>query len=226
MTAIMLANTVADCELQRKFTRFDFDHGIHIPTVDADSVRIIEGRAVISARHVSAHEKLLQSLRGADRLTLRKLFHTLSPPAMDSLAGEFDAELLNQGGPILNLLTERLFAMHGNWMGKAFKPVCENTGVGYNYFESGGKAVHKLLMTTAIEKSTLDEGMSLKISYKTKNRGPISWLFGEVRQVTPNVMLGTGIFGPAVGSRDVSRRKIPFLLVGPCRSYQYLAPQG
>ena len=78
-------------------------------------------------------------------------------------------------------------------------------------------------MHTQITESALDPGLCLRISYRGKNEGIVEGLTGEVRQVTTNVMIGIGVFGPRIGGRDLWRRKIPFLMVGPRRSFQHAA---
>ncbi len=133
-----------------------FGSTLRVTSDDRNSFRIIEGRVSISAQPRPKHETVLASLRASDRLTIRKLFHTLAPPRMELLAGEYDAELLKQGGPFHDLITELAFGIYGSWMGKAFHPKNANKGVGYNCFQSNGTIVRKLPMDTAIEASTLD----------------------------------------------------------------------
>lgn len=197
----------------------EFDHGIQIPSDEEARVHFVDGELADPAGSVE-HLRLLQALRETDRLGLRKLFHTLEPPQMDCLVGEYDAELLSQGGPISRLVTGRAFGIHGDWFGKAFYAISDSKGVGYNCFRSSDVVLRKLHMDTAIRTSTMDSGRSLMIRYHAKNKGIIRWLYGEIRQITPNVMLGIGVFGPRIGRRDICRRKIPFVLVGPCRDYQ------
>ncbi len=184
-----------------------------------NQARIFDGLLLLSAEQLADHECVLKWLRESDRLNLRRLFHTLPPPRIDSLDGEYDAELLSQGGPILRVVTSGLFGMHGRWLGKAFRPVGEDVGEGYNYFHSRGSIVHRMPMDTSISTSSLDDQPSMKLSYRTRNRGLIRQLVGELRQVTPKILLGVGLFGPTIARRDVYRRKIPFILVGPCRQY-------
>jgi len=177
---------------------------------DPAKIRIVEGRISIPAPIT------LQVLRESDRPTLKEMFRKLRPPQTNVLIGEYDAELLDQGGRLSNLLTGYVFGLHGSWIGKAFAPLSKTVGIGYNCFESDGTVVRKLCMDTSIEASKLDNGLSLVIRYQAKNGGLISRLFGEIRQITPNLMLGIGVY-PTFSHR----RKIPFVLSGPCRPYQY-----
>ncbi len=168
----------------------------------------------------SAEQRVLDWFRGAERSAVRHEFRSLPPPQMDRLEGEFEAELLDQAGRFCNLLTRGIFASYGQWIGKAFRPLGDNVGVGYNFFQDGPKTVPSLLMDWRIAKSTLDDGQSLIINYRERNRGIIRWLTGELREAHPRIWVGIGTFGPKLGRRDAWRRRIPFLLVGPCRPYQ------
>ncbi len=165
-------------------------------------------------------EACLETLRSTDRVGLKKMFRDLKPPQMETFSGEFDAELLEQGGRVASLLTRSAFGVYGPWIGKAFKPLSATSGTGYNCFRYGDKIMPKLPMDTVIADSRLSRGKSLIINYRAKNSGVVRWLIGELRVVVPTVILGFGAFGPQVGARDVWRRKIPFVLVGPMRSYQ------
>ena len=181
-------------------------------------IRIVQGRVSISPE-LNSRADILQSLHGLDRVKIRYLFSALAPPKMESLAGEYDAELLDQGGYLITRLTRLAFGMHGSWRGKAFCPVNATQGVGYNVFRSTGPTVRKLPMDTFFDQSMLDDRQSLVIRYQAKNQGLITQLFGEVRQLTPDVMLGIGIFDPTLGRVHALRRYVPFVMVGPCRPY-------
>jgi hypothetical protein len=184
-------------------------------------VKVVEGRIRAAADLCCQHHAQLQWLREADRLSIRKLFHTLPAPQLKSLSGEYDAELLDQGGALSRMLTKRVFGMHGTWLGKAFHGLNELRGVGYNFFRAGERVIQKLPMDLRIQTSTMDDQPSLQLCYGAKNRGLIRGLCGEVRQVTPHILLGIGVFGPILGKRDILRRKIPFVLAGPCRPFQH-----
>jgi hypothetical protein len=162
--------------------------------------------------------EVLRWLGDGDRLSLRRIFHGSSVPALSEMSGDFDAQLLNQGGILSSLLVRRVFGSHGAWMGKCFRPLSETTGIGHNFFWHEGRIVRKLPMETEITTSSLDDGQVMVLDYRARNRGPIRYLRGEVRQVIPGILLGMGIFGVRLGRRDRWRRKIPFIMVGPRRS--------
>jgi hypothetical protein len=165
----------------------------------------------------------LEQLRSLTRRELIFLFRTLQPPEMRQFEGEFDSELLHQGGPASTRITRAIFGLGGPWTGKAFSAVSDTEGVGYNCFRDERRAEFKLPMRTEVTNSRLDQGRSLIIDYSTMNRGMIRFLKGEVREVVPTVMLGFGAFGPKIGARDRWRRKIPFVMIGPRRAYQVMA---
>lgn len=165
----------------------------------------------------------LNRLRAMTRRELILLFRPLAPPSMREFEGEYDSELLHQGSPTSDRITRAIFGLGGPWTGKAFAPVSDTKGVGYNCFRNQGQATFKLPMQTEIAPSKLEHGRSLIINYAGMNRGLIRYLKGEVREVIPTVMLGFGTFGPKIGARDRWRRKIPFVMIGPRRAYQVTA---
>lgn len=163
----------------------------------------------------------LRDLRTSDRRYLKCVFRDCQPPDMRAMQGEFEAELLHQGGRVNAWVTRLFFCSQGKWVGKAFRPTGADTGVGYNCMLQDQRIVARLPMDTRVADSSLDSGRSMIISYRARNWGLICGLLGEVRQVIPGVLLGMGLFGPKFGRRDIFRRKIPFVMVGPVRPYQF-----
>lgn len=161
-----------------------------------------------------------RKLREASRVELRELFRNSPAPDIMSVRGEFEAELLDQGGAAAQRLTSAVFSMRGNWLGKAFHPISETRGVGYNTFIKNGEIIPKLPMDTTLQPSTFEDGDSMIIRYNERHSGLIRWLVGELREVAPSVLLGIGLYGPQWGPTGKSQRKIPFMLVGPTRDYQ------
>ena len=192
----------------------------HIPF----GTNVIDDRLpAIGLKKNDEHERVVCAIRNTHRSNLKQMFCALSPPRMESLVGEYDAELLDQGGLVRNALTRSIFAMKGTWLGKAFQPLGMSEGVGYNLFRTHGTVVRRLPMDTTITKSILDDRYSLQISYDAKSQGLVRGLVGEIRQVTTNVLFGIGVFGPSPGIRKTWGRKIPFLLIGPNRRYQRIS---
>ena len=75
-------------------------------------------------------EQYLKELRTQNRAQLRSLFGKLNPPDIRTFVGEYDAELLNQGGRTAQKITQFIFGLRGPWTGKAFKPTDATRGVG------------------------------------------------------------------------------------------------
>jgi len=165
-------------------------------------------------------EQHLNRLRSLGSRPLRALFASLEPPVMKSLEGEFDAELLDQGGRTASNITRAVFSLSGPWTGKAFRPTDDSKGVGYNCYQYGNERVCKLPMHTEIGPSRLDNRQSLLIKYHELNHGIIRWLVGELRELAPTVIIGFGTFGPKLGVFDRLVRKVPFVMIGPRRKYE------
>lgn len=161
----------------------------------------------------------VQKLIDADRGTLKRYFAELPPAGIFETFGEYDAELLDQGGSFPQWLTEKAFGTAGSWLGKAFRPLSEHHGEGYNSFGTLDSRQARLRMDTYIARSAFASGPSFVLDYRERNLGMIQWLVGELRMVNRSILLGMGTFGPRASKLKKLRRVIPFLLVGPVRSY-------
>ncbi len=162
---------------------------------------------------------VINELLGMQRSTLRALYRRLPAPSMLEVFGEYDAMLLNQGGRLKDWLTARAFQARGNWIGKAFRPLSDQHGEGYNAFVNQTGRYGKLPMDTYIGESLISDGNAFILDYREKSPGIMSWLVGELRMVNPHVLLGIGHFGPRRAHFKGLRRMIPFLLIGPVRHY-------
>jgi len=162
----------------------------------------------------------LERLRRLKYRHLCEMFSSLEPPNIRSLDGEYDAELLDQGGRTVSNITRAIFCLSGPWTGKAFRPTSDTGGVGYNCYQYGNERISKLPMQTSIGVSRLDFKSSLVIKYRGLNPGIIRWLVGELRELAPTVIVGFGAFGPSNGPLRKLSRKIPFVLIGPRRTYE------
>jgi hypothetical protein len=153
------------------------------------------------------------------RFGLKLIFQALPAPVMTEVAGEYDARLLDQGDRLGSYLTRKIFGSKGPWIGKAFRPLSDASGEGYNAFGSVEDRSKILPMDTYIGPSLIVDGHSYVLDYREKNRGPIRWLTGELRQVSPDLLLGMGTFGPRLRKLHKLRRVIPFVLVRSDRPY-------
>ncbi|QEF99678.1 hypothetical protein Mal15_37440 [Stieleria maiorica] len=169
-------------------------------------------------------EQLAELMR-LDRFRLKMLYWDLPTPSIADLAGEYDAQLLDQGDPLGTFLTRTLFGSKGPWLGKAFRPISDTCGEGYNAFGTVEDRRALLPMDTSIDHSLVVPGDSFILDYRHRNWGPICWLRGEVRRVSESVFLGMGTFGPRRRNLHKFRRVIPFVMVHCDRPYLNLATQ-
>lgn len=167
----------------------------------------------------SVEQGQLNELLQLDRFRLKMMYWELPTPAIGEVAGEYDAQLLDQGDRVGTLVTRKLFGSKGPWLGKAFRPLSNTEGEGYNAFGSAEDRQALLPMDTYIDHSNIVPGYSYILDYQGKNWGPIRWLRGELRTVSPSVLLGMGTFGPRRRSLHKLRRVIPFVLVLSDRGY-------
>ncbi|MCA9135292.1 MAG: hypothetical protein KDB00_01000 [Planctomycetales bacterium] len=164
-------------------------------------------------------KETLLNLLSVDRFRLKMIYWSLPTPTISEIEGEYDAQLLDQGDALGSFVTRRLFASKGPWLGKAFRPVSESIGQGYNAFGTAEEREALLPMNTYIDHSLMVPGYSYILDYQRLNRGPIRWLRGELRIASPSILLGMGIFGPRSRKLHKLRRVIPFVLVRSDRPY-------
>ncbi len=161
----------------------------------------------------------LDELLQTSRFHLKRMYRDLAEPKMFDVRDEYDAQLLDQGEGFASVITRAIFRSQGPWIGKAFRPINETTGEGYNAFGDVEDRQAKLPMDTYIGHSLVADGQSFILDYRAKNWGPIRWLRGEVRQVSDSILLGLGTFGPRSKGLHKLRRVIPFVMVKSDRPY-------
>lgn len=179
-----------------------------------------QDRSESFAMSASDSNEALERLTSVDRRTLKVIFRGLDAAALGATQGEYEAVMLHQGGRLGAVLTQGLFGLKGKWTGKAFRPLSDDSGEGYNTFLRAGGSLQALPMDTSIGPSAIDGRPSFLLNYQAKNSGPIRWLVGELRTYQPGVLLGMGTFGPRQPQLRKWRRIIPFALLGPVREYQ------
>lgn len=175
----------------------------------------------IEHKLTSEQAECLERLRGLNRAELKHEYRELKPPQLTDLTGEFEAELLCQGGTFSEVLTRRLLNSYGRWIGKAFEPTSEEVGFGYTCFGKGEEVVANLTSTIRIGPSLTGTGSAMLIEYPA-SRGMARLMADEVRQMCPGLLLGIGTYGFKLGQRDRWRRKMPFALLGPVRPLQLI----
>lgn len=144
------------------------------------------------------------------------LFSELPSPSLKEMNGEFAATLLDQGALWENLVSKVAINLPGKWRCKAFVPVTDLEGRGYNGFVFRGRDVRHFQMRTSVGRSKLATGESYHLDYSAYNGGYMGTMRDEVRKVGEHLYLGIGRVGFTKWER---RRLLPFLLEGPDRPF-------
>jgi hypothetical protein len=167
----------------------------------------------------------LSTLRSLQRNSLKGLFATLDPPSLETLDGEYDAELLQQGNRFQTQIVNFIFSVKKNWIGKAFEAQSKDRGVGYNCFREGeqGDVYSDLPMSIYVGTSQMDGRPSVILDYGKTTRLIGRMMIGEVRRYSAGVLLGFGTIGPVIGRKHRFQRSVPFALVGPIRPLQIIS---
>lgn len=100
---------------------------------------------------------------------------------------------------------------HGYWLGKAFRPVTDNTGEGYNRQRfPDGRITHTARMATRIGQSPVDGKPSYVIDYSVFNKGVTT--LDELRKLEDFIYLGVATREAGNGQRS---EPLFWLLIGP-----------
>jgi hypothetical protein len=164
-------------------------------------------------------------LKESDLLAMRfkdllSLFATLPAPELAEMNGEFAARLLAQPSALAQWtgnLSVNNPLMPGRWLCKAFRPVSDQGGRGYNAFSHFGRKVQRYPMQTLIAPSRYDGRPAYTLVYAAYQSmcGAIH-MVDEVRRVAPGLYLGIGTWGFSDRQRHVA---LPFVLSGPVAPY-------
>ena len=164
----------------------------------------------------TSHFATVRMLQSRTPDELRSFFGTLSAPDFSEMKGEYRATLLDQGCPFFGAFNLAVLNNPGNgfWMGKAFTPLGENSGHGYNMFFRKGKIVRKFCMKTDLAPSRWDGKKSFRLTYVVYN-SLCGWvgMEDEVRKVDEGIYLGIGVYGP------FRHTPLAFLLEGPTAGF-------
>lgn len=150
---------------------------------------------------------------------LVELFARLAPPAVTDMQGEYAARLLAQpnwlAGVVGRTLLDNSLQL---WLCKAFRPVDDATGRGYNTFQQGQRVVQRFPMGTQLAPSRFDGKPAFQLIYRHFHSlcGTVH-MVDEVRRVAPDLYLGLGTYGFTAAQRRIP---YPFLLEGPQGPYR------
>jgi hypothetical protein len=156
-------------------------------------------------------EKLL-SLTQAEGVALWK---TLAAVPMAEMNGHY----MGMGPDALNEKYQERYAAfmfdekssRGYWLGKAFRPLSETAGEGYNRWRfPAGVVKRNLRMATRMGPSLVDDKLSYILDYSAFN--PKMTLVDELRKLDETIYLGIATRDAGDGKRD---QPDFFILVGP-----------
>ncbi len=176
-----------------------------------------------------------------NRKQLMDLFFLLDAPSMTEMRGEYRAALLDSGY-IINMFLARLYLYFtwGDWHHKAFEPLGEKNGRGYNTFITTQPKLYEnyfiavfmkivstvrsfcrlhnpqrlariMLNKTSIVSSVFDGRSSFQLSYRDYNTFFTDTMTDEVRKVNDNLFLGIGRLTITLGKFN----PMPFVMIGP-----------
>lgn len=152
---------------------------------------------------------------------LMTLFKTLDAPALDEMNGEYTATLLRQPSlfaTIAGRATVGNPVLPGKWLCKAFRPVSQEVGRGYNTFSQFGRLIQRFPMQTLIAPSRYDAKPAYQLVYRAyKSLCGDMHMVDEVRRLDEGVYLGIGTWGFFEAQRRIP---LPFLLTGPVAPYR------
>ncbi|MDI6741859.1 MAG: hypothetical protein QMD11_03880 [Smithella sp.] len=183
------------------------------------------------------HEDLMK----LNRTQIMELFLLLDAPSMQEMKGEYRAALLDSGY-IINMFLAKLY-LHftwGDWQHKAFEPLSQQHGQGYNTFITTQLKLYEnyfvavvmkilsvlrslfrlsnpqrlariMLNKTSIVSSVFDGRSSFQLSYRDYNTFFANTMKDEVRKMNDNLFLGIGRLTVTFGKFN----PMPFVLIGP-----------
>jgi hypothetical protein len=182
-----------------------------------------------------------EDLMKLNRKQIMELFFQLDAPAISEMRGEYCAALLDSGY-VINIFLAKLY-LHftwGDWQHKAFEPLGETHGYGYNTFVTTQPKLYEnyfvavfmkiisivcslfrlsnpqrlariMLNKTSIVSSVFDGRPSFQLSYRDYNTFYTSTMTDEVRKVNGNLFLGIGRLTVTFGKFN----PMPFMMIGP-----------
>jgi hypothetical protein len=184
----------------------------------------------------------LEDLQKLNRQQLVGVFHQLVAPEVNGMKGEYRACLLDSGNSLNRFLSMfTLYFIWGAWIGKAFEPLSERHGHGYNPFSTCLPEIHENVFRACLDRlihtlrhifigdncqertvrivrnkthigpSMFDNRTSFHLVYRDYNAFPVSTMHDEVRKVNDTLFLGLGILIVTGGRWNI----FPFVLIGP-----------
>lgn len=161
----------------------------------------------------------VEALRRLSTGELLQLFTTLEAPGIPEMQGEYSASLLAQPFWLASVAGRAVLKNpFQTWLCKAFRPVDDETGRGYNTFQQGRRVVQRYPMLTLMGPSRFDGRPAYQLIYRHfQSLCAAMYMVDEVRRVAPGLYLGMGTYGFTNAQR---RTPYPFVLEGPIAPYR------
>lgn len=156
---------------------------------------------------VSAEEATVADIERLSKSEAMQLFLAAEAPDLQAMKGEYRAKTLSVGimAGAADFFTHHFFGP-GRWQGKAFYPLDQQKGKGYNIFTNG----RKRMMDTYIATSAFDEKDSMHLDYSPYNTGLVHSMHDEIREINDSLFLGMGHMAAGGGAINPA----PFVLYG------------
>lgn len=176
-----------------------------------------DGRSMEKILGVLPEKATLDDLRKLSKADIFQLYYAASAPSFQDLKGEYAAVTIDVGimASGAAYFTHHFFGP-GHWEGKAFTPMNNDKGYGYNIFEdTDGKIYRTRKMDTGIGQSDYDDKPAFKLNYGAYNSGMVQSMRDEIRKINDHLFLGLGYMALGGGSINPA----PFALMGPAKEW-------
>lgn len=175
-----------------------------------------DGRSIEQILGRPADQAIVKDIVQLSKPEIMQLFYAAPAPDFSSLKGEYKAETLPVGimAFAADFFTHHFFGP-GHWEGKAFFPLTQNKGWGYNLFsvsDKNGKLymARERKMDTFIGRSEIDDKDSFHLLYKAYNGGMVNSMHDEIRKINATLYICMGYMAAGGGSINPA----PFILYG------------
>jgi hypothetical protein len=149
-------------------------------------------------------QKALDDFMALQLTKCLEVWLTLQPPQFGELNGEYRGDFLPNYNDVhkqhVSVTLRDVNGPRGYWIGKAFLPLGQVTGEGYNIWRmSDGRVVRNVRYGTHVGTSRIDGRLTVAMTYASFNRGSGASGFGigwktdaidEIRKLTDGVYVG------------------------------------
>jgi hypothetical protein len=156
-----------------------------------------EGKSIEQILNMPAEKATVADIEKLSKAEIMQLFYAASAPEFSQMKGEYKSHQFSNGilGPAVLFYAHKLMGP-GHWEGKAFLPVEERKGWGYNLWTvrkgGGDSIVRAMKMDTFLGKSRFDDKASFHLVYKDYNKGRNHTMRDEIRKINDRLFIGLG----------------------------------